>query len=234
MSAKAASRPSATESRKRPPAGYNSRQAPGALYTIETVQASNGHYQEVITIADTPEPQSHSGNAVASTSGAHYDHAGAAAEPSAKRRKSDGVHISDNPYAASSLSSSRAKQLPPSYHDGRNGDARNGVASGSGSTSKNKRKHGQDPYDDYSDRGSDRVSPSRLSSSGRGLVADASPSAPQQRPSQKTRPAAASVEDLEIADKEGHYIVRPGTEITGCERRRRCSSRVESLSSAHR
>lgn len=73
------------------------------------------------------------------------------AEPAAKRRKSDGAHISDNPYVASSSSSSRAKQPPPGYH------ANNVNGAASGSTSKNKRKHGHDPYEDYSDRGSDRA-----------------------------------------------------------------------------
>ena len=39
-----------------------------------------------------------------------------------------------------------------------------------------------------------------------------------QRPAQKSRPAAVPADDQDIADKEGHFIVRPGTEIFGCER----------------
>ncbi|ORY88840.1 kinase-like domain-containing protein [Leucosporidium creatinivorum] len=165
-------------------ASYNSRQAPASTYySVEQLQ--NG--QEVITIEDTPtpEPGAAAAGALASGSGARYEgYGGAAAEPAAKRRKSDGAHISDNPYVASSSSSSRAKQPPPAYH------ANNANGAASGSTSKNKRKHGHDPYEDYSDRSSDRAH------SG-------------QRPSQKARPA----EEEQVCDKEGHFIVRPGAVV---------------------
>jgi hypothetical protein len=174
MSAKAVprSRPEAqrptTSARRAPyPAatnrqGYNSRQAPSSTYySVEQLQ--NG--QEVITIEDTPtpEPGAAAAGALASGSGARYG-GGGIAEPATKRRKSDGVHISDNPYVASSSSSSRAKQPPPAYH----ANNVNG-ASASGSTSKNKRKHAHDPYEDYSDRSSARAvslqPPSSLSAS---------------------------------------------------------------------
>lgn len=229
MSAKAVprSRPEAqrpTTSARRAPypaatnrTGYNSRQAPSSTYySVEQLQ--NG--QEVITIEDTPtpEPGAAAAGALASGSGAHYG-GGGAAEPAAKRRKSDGAHISDNPYVASSSSGSRAKQPPPAYH----ANNVNGVASGS--TSKNKRKHGHDPYEDYSDRSSDRAvsdmsfSPlSRIAGRRRPCIrvdADAACLLSQSghRPSQKARPA----EDQQVCDKEGHYIVRPGATVGECE-----------------
>lgn len=139
-------------------AGYNTRQGP-PHYSVEHLHV-NGKVQEVITIEDTPEPSgaghSNAGGSIASRSGARYDGYGgaAAAEPAAKRRKSDGAHVSDQPYASSSSSSSRAKQAPPAYH----AESRHGA---SGSTSKNKRKHGQDAYEDYADRGVSRLAPFR-------------------------------------------------------------------------
>lgn len=132
--ARCAPYPTTTTANGRPIAGasYNSRrQPPAPAYRVETVQV-NGKETEVLTIEDTPEPIAGPSN------GARHDlepttHRG---EPAGKRRKSDGAHISDQPYASSS---SRANK-----HQANNDSTPR--------TSTNKRKHAADPYDGYQDR----------------------------------------------------------------------------------
>lgn len=119
-------------------ASYNSRrQPPVPAYRIEKLQV-NGKETEVLTIEDTPEP-------VAGPSGyageSPNEQAPAArGEPSAKRRKSDGAHISDQPYASSSRVENGKAHRQPAAAEGH--AARH---------STNKRKYVADPYDGYQD-----------------------------------------------------------------------------------
>lgn len=129
-----------TSRRPRAPAAastsnYTSRRAPPASYRVDQV-VQNGVATEVITIEDTPPPVAGSsgagaGGTHASTSG-RYD-SQSNYEPPPKKRRNDGAHVSDQPYAISS-----SYRMPP---PGTN------YESSSQGTARNKRK--RDAYDGY-------------------------------------------------------------------------------------
>ncbi|KAK4058281.1 serine threonine protein kinase CMGC group [Microbotryomycetes sp. JL221] len=164
-------------SRRAPPTSTH-RPAP-TMYRVDRVNV-NGKDTEVLTIMDTPEPDddiNNNGNVYRVKP--QYDVQSHVS--SNKRRKSDGAHISDNPYGASTIGSSNnatsARQQPLA-----NTHTTTTTATTT-ATSSNKRKHAADSTAD----------------------------------SRATQKAKVDPKDdaNAICDKEGHYIVRPETLLSG-------------------
>ncbi|KAK4051933.1 serine threonine protein kinase CMGC group [Microbotryomycetes sp. JL201] len=153
---------------RRQPAGAP---PPPTMFRVDKVNL-NGRDQEVLTIMDTPEPGDEDYAATSTLPDNVYrarhqdDHPG----PS-KRRKSDGAHISDNPYVASS--STQGKKWPAPAK------AKDHDPPPTSSKTSTKRKHADQAQD--------------------------------TRASQKAKVA----DDDAICDKDGHYIVRPETLLSG-------------------
>lgn len=107
-----------TSTIKRQPASTSRAYAPHSSnkrapeYRVDIIE-SNGIKTEVLTIEDTPEP-------IPGSSKNQYSHSryedSYANEPVAKKRKSDGTHISDQPYPRKR----KAEGEPSSHTNGRN------------------------------------------------------------------------------------------------------------------
>ncbi|KAK4700431.1 dual-specificity kinase, partial [Phenoliferia sp. Uapishka_3] len=170
------------------------RRAARPEYRVEQI-IRNGVGMEVITIEDSPDPPPRvagpsvgtSASAYASSSRSYGTAGQHQQEPAYKKRKSDGMHISDQPYAESHPAAYRNGAQEGSSYAPANG---NGHYS-NGASSKNKRKH--DAYEGYANSGRDSATSSRDSA---------------QRPAQRVKEKERPKKEEPVNDKEGHFIVR--------------------------
>ncbi|KAM0788289.1 hypothetical protein ACM66B_001435 [Microbotryomycetes sp. NB124-2] len=154
---------------RRQPAGAP---PPPTMYRVDKVNL-NGRDQEVLTIMDTPEPDDAAFSATSSLPDNVFRARHQDDHQPAKRRKSDGAHISDNPYDPSA---------------------------GPSSSAHNKKWTGTSKAKDYE--------PPPKTSTKRKHAPDAG------QDSRAAQKAKVADEDA-ICDKDGHYIVRPETLLSG-------------------